>query len=305
MLHNYNYNRDCKNHVLVIKLILPVLIKKLGKKNCKIIEEFSKPLMMIFDKLSPSTLTAQGHLTNVHFNEQDLIHAINPTGRIKKMTCNFGVVYSKDFKHPPKKKKNTNRGRKPKIKKKSVRKNQGNGMFFNSQITFWIQSLTIKDKYYKVKCFRNGTIEIPGGLYPSMSDVKDVANIVCKTIGDCLMEDVRIHTLYSIMRNYKFHTIDKDIRIQVDQKTIGGSKLSEHWNYNLNKNYKESKYFNPSIIPRNHIIENILNECKDGNYLNLNRFISYLNNPYNPDIPEEFMKEPTNEEKVYETFCGT
>ena len=30
----------------------------------------------------------------------------------------------------------------------------------------------------------------------------------------------------------------KDIRIQVDQKTIGGSKLSEHWNYNMNKYYK-------------------------------------------------------------------
>ena len=25
----------------------------------------------------------------------------------------------------------------------------------------------------------------------------------------------------------------RDIRIQVDQKTIGGSKLYEHWNYNL------------------------------------------------------------------------
>ena len=34
----------------------------------------------------------------------------------------------------------------------------------------------------------------------------------------------------------------KDIRIQVDQKTIGGSKLSEHWNYNLNKNYKIEEY---------------------------------------------------------------
>ena len=35
----------------------------------------------------------------------------------------------------------------------------------------------------------------------------------------------------------------KDIRIQVDQKTIGGSKLSEHWNYNLNKNYKIEEYW--------------------------------------------------------------
>ena len=68
---------------------------------------------------------------------------------------------------------------------------------------------------------------------------------------------------------------------------------------------KKSKYSNPNIIPRNHILENVLNECKNGNYKSLNSLISVLKNPYNPDIPEEFMKEPTNEEKVYETFCGT
>ena len=73
----------------------------------------------------------------------------------------------------------------------------------------------------------------------------------------------------------------------------------------LNKNDKEVKFSNPQIIPRNHILENVLNECKNGNYKNLSRFISILKNPYNSDVPEEFIKEPTNEEKVYETFCGT
>ena len=73
----------------------------------------------------------------------------------------------------------------------------------------------------------------------------------------------------------------------------------------INKNVKENKYFNPNIIPRNHIIEAILNECKVGNYKKFNRLISFLKNPYNSDIPEEFSKEPSNEEKVYETFCGT
>jgi uncharacterized protein YdiU (UPF0061 family) len=73
----------------------------------------------------------------------------------------------------------------------------------------------------------------------------------------------------------------------------------------FNKNITEPKFSNPNIIPRNHIIENILNECKNGNYKKLNLFISLLSNPYNSDIPEEYIKEPTNEEKVYETFCGT
>ena len=73
----------------------------------------------------------------------------------------------------------------------------------------------------------------------------------------------------------------------------------------INKKNKEAKHLNPYIIPRNHIIENVLNECKNGNYKNFYKFISCLNNPYNSDIPKEFTKEPTNEERVYETFCGT
>ncbi len=34
----------------------------------------------------------------------------------------------------------------------------------------------------------------------------------------------------------------KDFRIEVDQKTIGGSSLSEHWDYNLHKRYEIEKY---------------------------------------------------------------
>jgi len=73
----------------------------------------------------------------------------------------------------------------------------------------------------------------------------------------------------------------------------------------INNSGKENKFVNPNIIPRNHIVENILKECKNGNYQKLNNFISLLKEPYNSDIPEEFSKEPSNEERVYETFCGT
>jgi len=73
----------------------------------------------------------------------------------------------------------------------------------------------------------------------------------------------------------------------------------------INKSGSENKFVNPNIIPRNHIVENILKECNVGNYQKLNSFISLLKKPYNSDIPEEFSKEPSNEERVYETFCGT
>ena len=81
------------------------------------------------------------------------------------------------------------------------------------------------------------------------------------------------------------------------------SKLNQR--RKLNDKTKKINNANPKIIPRNHIIENILDDCSKENYNELNTFISLLNDPYNSDIPDEYMKEPTNEEKVYQTFCGT
>ena len=72
----------------------------------------------------------------------------------------------------------------------------------------------------------------------------------------------------------------------------------------LNKKI-EAKNSNPMIIPRNHIVEKVLNESTNGNFKNLNNFISLLKKPYESNIPEEYITEPTNEEKVYQTFCGT
>ena len=81
------------------------------------------------------------------------------------------------------------------------------------------------------------------------------------------------------------------------------SKLNQR--KELNKKIKKPKYSNPKIVPRNHIVEKVLNESANGNFKNLNKFISLLKNPYESSIPDEYMREPTNEEKVYQTFCGT
>ena len=81
------------------------------------------------------------------------------------------------------------------------------------------------------------------------------------------------------------------------------SKLNQR--KELNKKIKKPKYSNPKIVPRNHIVEKVLNESANGNFKNLNKFISLLKNPYESSIQDEYMREPTNEEKVYQTFCGT
>ena len=81
------------------------------------------------------------------------------------------------------------------------------------------------------------------------------------------------------------------------------SKLNQR--KELNKKIKKTKSSNPKIVPRNHIVEKLLNESTNGNFKNLNKFISLLKKPYESSIPEEYIAEPTNEEKVYQTFCGT
>ena len=70
--------------------------------------------------------------------------------------------------------------------------------------------------------------------------------------------------------------------------------------------FDEIKYiYNPRIIPRNHLVEKVLNESENGNYALLNKFIENLNDPYSNDIFSDFQRGPTEDEKVHQTFCGT
>ena len=183
------------------------------------IADYVDSRIYIFDSLTPTVLTAQGLLSNVQFEEEDLIFYIKATGRIKRITCNFGEINSADYIEPPQKLRNTKRGRKRKVKKRTVRKNQGNGKYFNSQLTGWVVSDNPMrpDKYYKVKVFRNGVTEIPGGLRPDMLDVEGAVQVMAEGLSNCLDADVRILELYSIMRNYKFGTLDSGTRINVER----------------------------------------------------------------------------------------
>lgn len=180
------------------------------------IAQYLKLYKIDFDRLMPSVLTAQGMFTNVRFHEKDLISAMNPTGRIKRMTCNFGEFDNPDYKFPAPPKKKSNRGRKPKQKKKNIRRTQGSGKHFNSLVTFWVLSRDIRGKFYKVKGFRNGAWEVPGGLREDMTDIIDAVTIAGRAIGECLLTDVKIKEAYSVMRNYKTIVIGDDIRLDIN-----------------------------------------------------------------------------------------
>ncbi len=83
-------------------------------------------------------------------------------------------------------------------------------------------------------------------------------------------------------------------------------KIFNNWEekYKNNK-LRKFKNVNPQIIPRNHIIEEIINEVYSNNYSQLYEFEKLLKNPYEKIENKKYITPPLESEKVFETFCGT
>jgi len=65
------------------------------------------------------------------------------------------------------------------------------------------------------------------------------------------------------------------------------------------------KKHNPSIIPRNHIVEDVLASAEKGDLNPMYQFLNALRNPFDyTNDHEEYTKEPSSS-CDYKTFCGT
>jgi uncharacterized protein YdiU (UPF0061 family) len=64
---------------------------------------------------------------------------------------------------------------------------------------------------------------------------------------------------------------------------------------------------NPLYIPRNHKVEEALNEAVFKNNMRpFNTMLSIMQNPYDEvESNKSFAKGPINQDKSYKTFCGT
>ncbi len=83
-------------------------------------------------------------------------------------------------------------------------------------------------------------------------------------------------------------------------------KIFKNWEEKYKKNkLRKFKNVNPQIIPRNHIIEEIINEVYSNNYGQLYEFEKLLKNPYEKIKNKKYITPPLESEKVFETFCGT
>jgi len=186
------------------------------KEKIKHLKKLIKNKPQIFTPLKPSTLTAQGKMSNVDFLEKILIQMIaEPTGNILMIGCNYGELFNKTYKKPIIKKP-SGRGRKPKPKRKTKRKIQGNGRYFSSQVTFVIRHPKTQH-IYKIKLFRNGVFQVPGIKDPTMIDLVEPIDILKKYLSENLHESIQVVSLIAVMRNYKSQLINPNFHVHLEK----------------------------------------------------------------------------------------
>jgi len=100
----------------------------------------------------------------------------------------------------------------------------------------------------------------------------------------------------SIFKNKKFIAWNKKWQNRLNQE----SQLLDKVKVIMDKN-------NPSIIPRNHIVENAITNAVKGDLSPFKELVEILKNPYldSSSIPDYYKKPPKESEKVLQTFCGT
>ena len=207
----------------------------------------SETYLNYFNDLNLSTITVESKISNIKFKECDLIPKLSLPDKMPeviKIGCNYGEYISEKFIEMTTPVKKSNRGRKKKNKPISNRKIQGNGKYFNSQITFTILDPINDKKFYHLKLYTNGTIQITYVCYEDINLIKPIIDLVISIIKPIdsiqvdLNEEIKIVYLKSIMRNYKFNIIKDNIFIDLNKfKTL----LLNFKNYQLEHNNKQSE----------------------------------------------------------------
>ncbi len=103
---------------------------------------------------------------------------------------------------------------------------------------------------------------------------------------------------------------DKNINnlyMKLDKWVLKWKKRLAHEDIDMKQIITNLNKSNPVLIPRNHIIENIIEEASfNENYKPLETYLKYISKPYDDtNIPTEFISPPSDINKNYKTFCGT
>ena len=76
-------------------------------------------------------------------------------------------------------------------------------------------------------------------------------------------------------------------------------------NNNPEKYMKLMRSVNPLVIPRNHKVEEVLNEANNGNIKTFSEFLEILSKPYLEQKNIINYQVPSSSNEKYQTFCGT
>ena len=204
---------------------------------------------------------------------------------------------------------------------------QGRYAYFNQPgITKWnlfrfAETLIplIDEKKEKAIAMANEVLSDFSNLYK-----KNWHTMMCKKIGlfgeeskdEKLIKDLLewMHANKADYTNTFISLINKDIKKENLFQNSSFEEWHKRWKLRLEKNnkplemsWKLMRKNNPLIIPRNHKVEESLDEASNKNNLKpLQELMKYLKNPYeNQNGISNYQKVPKSNGAKYKTFCGT
>lgn len=167
--------------------------------------------------LTSSTITAQGCITGIQFNEEELITRIPPpTGNIMFIGCNFGELSNPAYVQKQKPQKSTVKGRRPKLKTRPKRIMKGTGKYFGSQMTFDIMNVE-NGHIYKIKLFRTGVFQVPHVRSPDMGDLCGPIITLLEYLKPIFGPTITVTDFKAVMRNYKSELTDPNHYVDLQQ----------------------------------------------------------------------------------------
>ncbi|MHB2028962.1 MAG: hypothetical protein ACYCPT_09115 [Acidimicrobiales bacterium] len=187
-----------------IKPLIPIAVETnlLSKDE---LHQFMKGIIIeennVCTPIESTTITLKGMLKDIKIHESEMTSKVKLTTYIGVAKSNYGYRVHESWINLIK-----NRKKKPQSENKKLRKKQGTGTEFNSQISLHIRAnLLDTAKIFKFKLFRNGRLQLPGITPFYINDALVCIDILRNAVSQYCRKPVEIEYLVPTMKNYKFH----------------------------------------------------------------------------------------------------
>lgn len=194
----------------------------------------------ILTDLTISTISMNGTISNVSPDDKEDINDLICMDRIVEISNNFKCITTPEYeeykKNHTKKQRDTEKSKSKKKKKarKHISESKGDNTHQSSQITFVIRSDILdvegNHRYYKIKLFRKGAVQIPGVIDESYEDIGMALNVLVNYLRIVYENDeIRMTELYTSMKNYICKLVYDHFRFNL-------TKLRDEFNTYKNQN---------------------------------------------------------------------